>query len=348
MYSPDVVRSLAKGLRTHSDASLQAMLMTVDRLVQGRGNDLVMIIQSGDISAYGAEISVSNATGQTLKVEFPAFDYWLSRCAMWRASGAEVVNMFGNHDLWPGTLPAIGSPHISLVERQLRAMPEFRPALPDLQVFNTSTFDLEIYRVNTVQSSPVHNTFAAGKIATDFPVANGHRGVYPASCMADPMEELATLAAARRGGRSNPVIRVLAMHHPPHFCNATGDPMDIVEGPLRNADELNRALSRERFHLVVAGHRHLINPVLGTTHTFHPGGQPHPPLPPTMLQLVAGTPTQAVDPDDNPPSFSVYRLRVDGRRGRLQLDRTIYQHASDLDSTFTPEPVEPTLRDLPV
>jgi 3',5'-cyclic AMP phosphodiesterase CpdA len=218
--------------------------------------------------------------------------------------------------------------------------------LPDLDA-TLPNDRVEFYRVNTVQSGWLQNTLASGCIETDWTIRSAAPPHYPVSQSSCPFDEL--LAVAHQATNpALPAIRILVMHHPPHFFNATGTPSDLKAGALNNASDLGAALAKSavRFHLVLAGHRHELNPAIGVrlTYSLASGGWQKP-LPPTVVQLVAGSPTQLAQGTDR-PSFSVYRLEVDANQ--LAVERTVYYLQSDLDTAFTILCCEKTVSCLPV
>ena len=198
------IQGLAKGLKSHSHRALQALFKTLDSLIKDPRPGKLLIIQSGDLEAYGA-MRASSSTWFS-----PAFEYWTTAVARF-SQADECVNIYGNHDVWPGTLPFFDPQSTGDVEQYLQSI-YFPGTLPNPLVMNASPCTLEIYRLNTVQAQFLKNTLASGNIDTNVLLPSTHS---PST------------------GQST--VRLLVMHHPPHFFNASGGISDLFEGRLTNA-----------------------------------------------------------------------------------------------------------------
>jgi hypothetical protein len=307
------------------------------------------------VSAYGA---VDDGGGPT----FPAFDYWADRLARLRACGsgtlAHAIDLYGNHDVWPGTLPILRFWSSRIEEELRRNRPglDLRPPLPDDPAVVRSTSPpcrVELYRLNTIDSEIWPNTWARGTLQPDVGVRNGTASYQHAH---QPLEEVLSLArTAMSNDPRTPAVRILLMHHPPHFFQATGSLSDLTEGVLANSRQLGQFLRDCRqsdgvaFHLVIAGHRHALDPAHGVTYRPLLGGEPQTPLPGTTAQLVTRSPTQSISGSAPRPAFCVYGLEVNDDVSELSVERTVYRWRTDTSSRFRPDdPVPAVIEQLPV
>lgn len=103
----------------------------------------------------------------------------------------------------------------------------------------------------------------------------------------------------------------------------------ITEGALLNADALSRALERAGCHLVIAGHRHHVDPPVGAPNAspraYDAAAAPQPPLPARLPQLVAATPTQRPEATGVAPSFNVYDVKLDAKKKSHSVERTVFR-----------------------
>jgi 3',5'-cyclic AMP phosphodiesterase CpdA len=301
------VRAVFGGLDIHTGAALDALLDTIDELLHETSIPTV-VVQTGDMSTFGALTSVD-------PVRFPEWDYWQGPLHEPRRRRARAwVDLFGNHDVWPGTLPILGATAIDRVvsEFRRRHFPERMPRVIKLEL---DGIKLEFHRINSVLSGAVDNTWAWGELVPD---------VVDATTPEDPRDRLDDVRAhAVPGGCT---LRMLLMHHPPHHFDKPGG----SERGLRDAERLSTWLGdREpdaQFQLVLAGHRHAVDPPVGVS-------LPHaqPPLSKHTLQMVCATPTQLSAPN---PSFSVYELEFEGDGATLA--RSVYIRKGLADRRFKP------------
>ena len=311
--APAWFRALVRGFNTHSRQTLDAFLATLSALVRDVQTGKKVVVQTGDVEAFG----------WLRRGAFRGFDYWASKRQQLK-DGSEFVDIYGNHDVWPGTLPGADPLSADVVELLLLQRPEFADLLPDKTVVRTTTCLLEFYRVNTIRSGFVANTMAYGRIAADRRITG--RDVYPHSRSNDPFMELAALARDHQT-TTLPIVRILVMHHPPHFFHASASVKDLAEGPLENGNELQGVLTTRRFHLLLAGHRHRVDPSPGVQLTPTEYGRPQAPLPNTTVQLVAGTATQMIeDTEHERPSFNTYVLILQRPSMTLEVSRIVYRH----------------------
>jgi hypothetical protein len=311
------VAGLAAGFNTHYGPALTALLDALDGLVSAAAvaEQPLIVVQTGDVSTFGASPHGS--------VTFPEWTYWVHKVAApLRERIAAWIDLHGNHDAWPGTLPLFAFWRARRAVRELRAdyLPERLPRRVDVRF---GPHRLDLYLVDTVCAAADANTLALGDLATDCDARDVKPDEpYPLSKSFDPLDELQVLESRApelpAGGR---IVRALVMHHPPHYFdkrNRDGKPTGhpLTEGVLAGADELGTLLVESPFELVIAGHRHAVDPALA-------GPRAQPPLPRDTLQLVCGSPTQSPGANDADPSFSVYELSVD-ERGQLRVTRDLH------------------------
>jgi 3',5'-cyclic AMP phosphodiesterase CpdA len=231
------------------------------------------------------------------------------------------VDTYGNHDVWPGTLP-YGHPrqHRANFERirQVEGLESYelplRFSTPDPGI------QLELHRLNTVHPDTGPATMANGKVSTH-PITTRRWSVRRG------------LKVLQDNSASQGItVRVLLMHHPPFPFEAGWFERYLTTGKLTGARQLGKRLERDlRIHLVIAGHRHALNPKakLDRRGTL----VPQPPLPARTVQLVSESPTASpylTDPNEprasglraaKSNSFCVYRLYVDPAHSRLRVNR---------------------------
>jgi 3',5'-cyclic AMP phosphodiesterase CpdA len=328
------LENLLSGIDQHSDTALEAMLATLDDLLAEQVPQVV--IQTGDVSTFGALVASED-------VDFPEWQYWRNRVRKDREQRTEAwIDLFGNHDVWPGTLPILEAPCIERVVQALRDQ-FFPDTMPIVHRIVLETFVLELYAVNSVLAGPIDNTRAIGGLPQDVVDMTT-----PFEGAVEPLSAL-TECIAGNANAAGPVIRGLLMHHPPHHFDKPG--IESSEGGLRDAARLGEWLKVNPIEFVLAGHRHYVHPPRASRQA-----PPQDPLPARTLQLVCGSPTQESsvrapppsqalqDADVIPlrpreasqirPSFSVYELSHVG--DKIELKRIVYEHASKLAYKFVP------------
>jgi Calcineurin-like phosphoesterase len=309
------LRSLGvSGLERH-DSSLWIALQT--RLPQivlsersSAGENVpIVVLQTGDVEAYGMGGAPS---------PFAGFKAW--KHDLWpalRAAGADrCIDLFGNHDLWDRTLPLVSRRGATSVLERLRAsygMNSNWPERFDFQLPNGGL--LEIYRLNSVALGRAR-AFLAGGALSPLPTG-GRRGRATRACSA-------LQALGGRYDTEKPAIRIVAMHHPPHAFAASWA-QRVTNCNVRGAKQLGTLASRLPIHLVIAGHRHALDPLGRLPRSPRLALQE--PLPGKTVQLVAESPTQPYRHSDNGErgrnSMSVYRLFVDDKN-ELSARRVLY------------------------
>jgi len=316
--------NLSDGLNVHSPLALKYLIPTLQQIINSKGGTPLALVQTGDVEAFGGTELPGPFAPRSW--EFPAHDYWESECIKLglNLTTSRIVNLYGNHDVWPHTLPIFRPQSTLLVEGQLRNRAEFRGPLPDWITLPAGKFTIHFFRLNSVQSGFLANTVALGYLSSD-----------PYYQNIGKLDTILGHVATRASGFSSATntIRILVMHHPPHFFNSQGLVSDLVEGPLYNTADLLPAFNQHRFHLVIAGHRHALDPK--KTPLPITGKQSQPVLPANTIQLVAGTTTQESGNPQYRPSFNVYTLRVNEQLDLMCVEREIYRFLTDADTSYT-------------
>lgn len=305
------------GFSVHDPQALTALRAAITELIEN-STAPVLIIQSGDVSTFGARMV--NGTGMA----FPEWEFWKAERTRPRAKQPiGWIDLYGNHDIWPGTLPAAAPHHVEAARDELRSRHHNRQ-IPERVPFAVGQHLVEVYTLNTVQHTAVANTFAEGEFGFDHPDRTAPRS-YPDGT-SDPLDHITALARRHRPADHRvQVLRLIVMHHPPSFFGIAPAPgisgawKRLTSGVLRNEPALLHWLHTQEAqdipqHLVLAGHRHLIDP--------QPGRVPSPLGSSRTVQLVCGTPTQTRGRQDPPHSFSVYDINFDPK---LAVTRTIYE-----------------------
>lgn len=196
-----------------------------------------------------------------------------------RKAAKELLEIHGNHDAWPETIPFLGPPGQSLAAKQKLRHAGFRVD----QVFGPIGSQqsggprVELYCIDTVTTGRWDNSLALGFVADA------------------QLDGLAGLVDANAA--NGPSLRVLVTHHPVAYPPPVPASMMVI----KNANTVAARLAGPSplgivplVHLVLSGHTHELFPKAGQLGAC-PGG--HSPLGPDQTQLVVGTATQR-DPFD--------------------------------------------------
>jgi hypothetical protein len=312
-----VARRLDK-LDFYDPLALEALIDQVPRIVQTEPADVpVIILHTGDAETLGPQVNGG-------VVEFGAYDF-IHDVLCPAVLGSKTSNWFdvyGNHDVWPGVLPILDpSEHKENFSRirHVRGLDNYAGSQ------SISTADpglaLTFHRLNSVHPRTLAATFANGKIGSH-PVDLGD------GCTERALDEL-----ANDSDSDKPSIRVVLMHHPPHPFDAGPLKRYLTTGRVEGSKELGERANRDlRIHIVVAGHRHAMNPPVGTTIDASKKATQKP-LPARTIQIVAESPTSSItlasvsDPLDQrvryatSNSFCLYRLFVDQSLQELRIQR---------------------------
>jgi len=328
---PGPLRSIVAGLHAHNREAWNKLRVDLPDLVEQRVRDgaVVIVVQSGDVEAYGARLKTPDSAEW-----FPGFDYLDDE--LWpelRARGATVIDIFGNHDVWPGTFPSVTGGKRRIVSDALAARPSFSLPMPREIRVPTRRGDIAVYPFNSVATWSVAQTLAHGRPDPYHP----GRTEYPESRTGDPFTELRTVASKAKPT----LLQIAVVHHPPHLF-AQSFFQYFCGGVMHDADLLATACDSLDIRLVLAGHRHALDPV-----DQLPRGAPPPlqgPLPANVVQLVCESPT-AEQGDDTGNAFAVYDLSVDDRSRYLDVERVLYR-TFDLQSHFVVDDTKMIIRDL--
>ena len=320
------------GLEHHVDESLQILRGQLRDIARSSADLPLILLQCGDLEAYGADM------GNLAAQPFPGWDFWSAERSSSRppepSAGFHPIDVFGNHDVWPGT--PLMHRKSNLYANVLAAMsqrPEFGGPIPDRTDVPVPGGRIEIYRFNTVHDSAQWQTLARGKVNRHL----GRQTSYPLSGGTDPLDELECLVAqpSRLREAGDFAVRILVTHHPPHLFDWSPT-MRLRVGRLGGAEDLAEILGERSIQLLIAGHRHAWDPKDGVELPNPDVVSSQPPLPAGVVQLVADTPTQFKRATAS--SFCVYTLRTVGST-RLQILRQIYTLRGRLDTRFTAHPV---------
>jgi hypothetical protein len=247
-----------------SEGLEQAVAAERSALVDG---GKVALIQSGDVTAHG----LSTAKGPH---RFATWEQYGELRAGLQPHVDGWVDVYGNHDVWADGVPGPSKASIRAMDEALPNTSDWADCPVVLDLPNGDR--LEIYRLNTVTESWRHGAAAQGRVGSHL----------PGSDVSTALQDLVTLAGQQpvaAGGGSS--IRVLATHHPPHPFRTTNAKRRTT-AHLHGCKDLAGAL-KDRFSIVVAGHRHLDDPDIDAT-----TGGTQAPLEPGTAQLVAFTTAQ--------------------------------------------------------
>jgi hypothetical protein len=312
-----LVRKVDK-LELYNSIALEALEESLAELrvtERGRSKAPLIVVHTGDADTIGPQ-----PVGRSLV--FGAYEYLHDVVRPKVVADRENwVDAYGNHDVWPGTLPyRHPRQHRANFERirQVDGLESYELPLK----FSTPHpgIQLELHRLNTVDPSAGPATMANGKVNTH-PIRRGRRSV---------QRGLDVL----QGNCISPgaTIRVLLMHHPPFPFEAGWFERNLTTGKLTGARQLGERLERSfRIHLVIAGHRHALDPKAELDR--REAAVPQPPLPARTVQLVSESPTASPHlTNPNEPrvsklqaaksnSFCIYRLYVDPAHSKLRINR---------------------------
>ncbi|HEX3391567.1 MAG TPA: metallophosphoesterase [Solirubrobacteraceae bacterium] len=282
----------------------------------------IVVLQGGDVEALG-----SWAPDGLVEYEaFPSFDFVHKRLRP-DDERTEWLDIFGNHDTWPGRHPVPPPSGLAQINRvRIGTVPGLVGPWPDCQVLGVGEqVPLVIARVNTVAREADGEAFAYG-VPSEHP-PNGE----------DLSYVLDQLEAELGPWQHQRAVRAVLLHHPIHYARELAD----RHGPnrLMGADELAACLRDLRVQLVIAGHVHALDPPASAV-GLEAGCQE--PLEYPTVQLVAETPTQDWPPRGNrgntnadlpTRSFCRYRLLAQGET--FDIERTVFRW-NDNEGEFMP------------
>ncbi len=172
-------------------------------------------------------------------------------------------------------------------------------------------FDLVFAPLNSVNSHVIRGALLAYGRVSHHPPASGR-----------PLDRIAGYGLAPHD------LNIAVMHHPPHFYRPLTLRDRLGIGHLDDSESVARELAAAGIDLVLAGHRHRLDPSLGEQIDATEPTQW--PLPGGIAQMVAISPTIPTDaaaarhdPTGSPRSgICVYRVVVG--TGSVSLDRVIH------------------------
>jgi hypothetical protein len=335
-------RAVLAGAMWHNEEALVALcddLPEILRLERDEAPDEapVLVLQTGDVEALGSAVPA----GRDGYDAFPSFAFVHSELRD-AGDGWEWLDIYGNHDTWPGTYPPMRPRHRHINRKRIATVPGMGGPWPgDADVFEGATgIPVVVARVNSISRTLLEETLASGRI-TDHPPGNG-----------DLNSVLGDLSDAFEPWRGKRAVRIAVLHHPPHVFEATRA-TELTTGRLEGAPEFAQRLGELGVQLVVAGHRHKLNPAEDVTSATPPDAQP--PLGAPAVQLVAESPTQdsvamaeddTEDADTPPRSFCRYRLWADD--ASFAVERTVFSYTDIGGGAFSAEPPSTLFEGLPV
>ncbi|MDH4144750.1 MAG: metallophosphoesterase [Acidimicrobiia bacterium] len=277
----------------------------------------IVAVHTGDAEAFGSSDQ---------RQAFSGFGHVASILAGAGLQDA-VVAVYGNHDVWPGSVALFGlngprhDPQKRALDEAVDIVGHLPPPAP-LRFPTGAGFDMVFVPLNSVNSDAVRGGL----------LAYGRVSHHPPSIA--PVFDL--VAAYELRPRD---LNIAVMHHPPHFYRPLTVRDRLGVGHLEDAEFVARELAAAGIDLVLAGHRHRLDPAFGGH--VDAADPTQWPLPAGVAQLVAISPTMPTDPAaarhdpaDSPRSgLCVYRVMA--ASGSVSLHRLIHPTGPTSD----PEPI---------
>ena len=325
-----LVRLLARlgvhDLEYASAESVARLAETLSRAVAAERKVLsdrapVIVVHSGDAEAFGTIPGIG---------EYSGFSLLASVFASSAPDG--VVAVYGNHDVWLGSVALFGlnGPSQGTLERAIATGVDMIGSLPPTSPLRFPTPDgptIAFVPLNSVDSRAIRGGLLACGRLSPHPPGSG-----------DVVDRLRSL------GLRPADLNIAVMHHPPHFNRPVTLRDRMGMGRLQRSRPVATELHESGINLVLAGHRHRLDPPFGERLDATAGGQP--PLPPGTAQLVALSPTLHshervvdVDPPGSPRrGLCIYRVMADPLGTSVTIGRIV--HSTDgpdcNESTFEP------------
>ncbi len=261
---------LEEGFSGHVDDSLayEFANFVEDEVAVGPYRRRTLLLDTGDRTTFGDSPSMHLAKDL------------LSAIAH---SCEERVEVYGNHDAWPGRHPNLGGTTQGAVDQQRLRLKDFwyPGAFPGEPLMFSPPWGKEgpgihIYRLNTVIHDRSRNALALGEVGQE---------------ALDRLEEKVQAALQQRPG---PSLRMLLAHHPVHHPG--GLPPRVLGMPVRGMElvdsrPVGEALGRSAgpgqgplIHLVFSGHVHRLHPPQGEF-----ASASHLPLSGGQMQITTGS-----------------------------------------------------------
>jgi hypothetical protein len=290
----------------------------------------VVAVHTGDTEAFGSSDQRHVYAGFT----------HLSRIVDDAGLSDTAVAVYGNHDVWPGTIALFGlnGPHHDSQKHSIADVVDLVGQLPPsapLRFPTAAGFDVVFVPLNTVNSHPLRGALLAYGRISPHPPNPSH-----------PQAQALDIVAAYNLCPDD--LNIAVMHHPPHFYRPLTLRDRLGIGHLDDADYVACRLAAAGIDLVLAGHRHRLDPpFLETIDAAQPKQAP---LPAGVAQMVAISPTLPTeasvarnDPEGSPRSgLCVYQIMASPES--ISLHRVIHP----TDPEHDPQPIAegPTITGL--
>ena len=173
--SPQWIQKLRGGLAQHSRAALDAFIRHLGSLARMNSSCKKFLVQTGDVEAYGGTQDDNGAW------TFESYDFCCAIRRHLETHFDKVIDIYGNHDVWPSTIPIANPLATQAVEKALRQYPEFPRLMPCKESFSSEGVEIELYPVNTVIADVMRNTLSCGRIQEEQPIRSGSLPDYPIS-----------------------------------------------------------------------------------------------------------------------------------------------------------------------
>jgi hypothetical protein len=279
----------------------------------------VVAVHTGDTEAFGSSDE---------RHVYAGFAH-LSRLVNDAGLRDTAVAVYGNHDVWPGTIALFGlnGPHHDSQKHTIADVVDLVGELPPsapLRLPTAAGFDVVFVPINTVNSHALRGALLAyGRISPHPPnPTHAHPLDIVAGYDLDPND-----------------LNIAVMHHPPHFYRPLTLRDRLGIGHLDDASGVAGRLAASGIDLVLAGHRHRLDPPF--RETIDAAQPQQAPLPPGVAQMVAISPTIPTeasvarnDPEGSPRSgLCVYQVMASSES--ISLHRLIHP----TDPEHDPEPI---------
>ena len=321
---------LGKGVDSADETLWCTLMATLQQLVSDEPAP-VAVVQTGDVEAFG-----SGWDGQSAYPGFAAVHALAQSVVSPRVRWFDI---YGNHDTWFGAPPLAGvtaAQHRRNCLTSICGVPGLAGAWQSVWDPPMATADtahtLQIIRINSVTTGTFPAALARGRVLRHPPPAQP-TDADTRACL----DDLRSIGPLPGPG----CLRVAMIHHPPHnfgdgrFGRLVGS---LSTGALSGRSELAQVLTEIGVRLVLAGHRHALDPGRSATEIRQS------PLGPATLQFVADSPTL----DAAEPSFALYRLYTDDVSGQLTVRRFLARYPGGIAARFQVDTECDVARGLPL
>jgi len=232
------------GLAGHDEFALRRLKRFFDRELSDSPWDALptWIVNTGDHSTWGSPNAIASAHKlQSELAERP---------------NVQVLDLFGNHDAWPGTFPLCASRHaIRLHRKMLRD--QYFPGRHPSNILSASLPETSgkvvISSLNSVIHEKWRNFRAIGEVKEDF-----YQGEAPrAGTQLRQLEEVVS------GWRNELKLLFVAAHHPVQDPEPSAFPIMKLRNAKEVADCVGTATGDAALTIFLAGHTHKLFPAIG-------------------------------------------------------------------------------------